>query len=105
LVEEVRAPEAARLDEVRWELRALLAESYGALGRSADAIGLLRAMTCDDPLREEIWARLVTLLHKAGRRGAALATYRCARSAIVRDLGVEPGAELAGAYRMVLGWR
>ncbi len=102
LAEEVRAPETARLDEVRWELRELLAESYRALGRSADAIGLLSAMTCDDPLRENVWARLVTLLHETGRRGAALATYRRARSAIVRDLGIEPGAELAGAHRMVL---
>jgi DNA-binding SARP family transcriptional activator len=43
-----------------------------------------------------------TLLHEAGRRGAALATYRRARSAIVRDPGIEPGAELTGAHRTVL---
>ena len=40
-----RAPEVARLDEVRWELRELLATAYRELGRHADAIGLLRAMT------------------------------------------------------------
>ncbi|WP_370948692.1 BTAD domain-containing putative transcriptional regulator [Amycolatopsis sp. cg5] len=98
-----RAPEVARLDEVRWELRELLATACQTLGRSAEAIGLLRAMTCDDPLREDIWTRLISLLHEAGRRGEAIATFRRARSAIVRDLGVEPGAELSGAHRMVLG--
>lgn len=97
-----RAPEVARLDEVRWELRELLATAYRQLGRPADAIGLLRAMTCDDPLREDIWARLVSLLHEVGRRGEAIATYRRARTAIVRDLGIEPGAELAGAHQKVL---
>ncbi|SDW25469.1 DNA-binding transcriptional activator of the SARP family [Amycolatopsis xylanica] len=97
------APEVARLDEVRWELRELLAAAYRELGRSADAIGLLRAMTCDDPLREDVWTRLVSLLHEVGRRGEAIATFRRARSAIVRDLGVEPGAELLGAHRMALG--
>ncbi len=94
--------EVARLDRVRTEMRQSLAEVCHAIGRHADAITLLHELLDEDPLREHAWARLVLVFNETGQRNEALATYRRARSVIVRELGVEPGAFLAGAHHTVL---
>ncbi|MFD1150607.1 AfsR/SARP family transcriptional regulator [Saccharothrix hoggarensis] len=98
---ETAAPSAARLHELRWDLRERLADAYTALGRHGDAIGVLRALTAEDPMREDTWARLVRALHTAGRRANALSEYRRACALLAAELGVEPGPELVRARREV----
>ncbi|MGW3993160.1 BTAD domain-containing putative transcriptional regulator [Amycolatopsis sp. NPDC004772] len=88
-----------RLDELRRELWACLAEAQLALGRTADAVTTLRSLTSDDPLREDAWARLVRALHLLGRPAPALAAYHEARRVLAAELGVRPGPELADALR------
>ncbi|MGW0432183.1 AfsR/SARP family transcriptional regulator [Micromonospora sp. NPDC003197] len=94
--------EAARLDDLRRDLRELLAEAWLALGRHTDATALLRDLVEEDPLREGTWARLVSALHRAGRPADALAAYDQARRVIVGELGIEPGPDLVAAQGKVL---
>lgn len=60
--------QSARLDELHRELRELQAQAWLALGRHTDATAMLRDLVEEDPLREGTWARLVSALHRAGRR-------------------------------------
>jgi DNA-binding SARP family transcriptional activator len=91
-----------RLTELQRSLREDLADAQLALGRSAEAIAVLRALTEEEPLRELAWARLMTAYRKTGRRHDALAAYQRARTALVRDLGIEPGAELTAVHQQIL---
>jgi predicted ATPase/DNA-binding SARP family transcriptional activator len=58
------------------------------------AIGALTELTASYPLREGLWALLMTALYKVGRQAEALAAYRQARTNLVERLGVEPGPRL-----------
>ncbi len=102
LAVDVGAAELTWLHEVHWELKENLALTYRAVGRLADAIGLLRSMTAEEPLREGNWTQLVRVLHDVGRTGEALNAYRTARLVLTRELGIEPGEELAAAHQAVL---
>ncbi|WBQ08420.1 BTAD domain-containing putative transcriptional regulator [Kribbella sp. CA-293567] len=91
-----------RLTELHRSLREDLADAQLALGRPADAIALLRALTDEEPLREHAWARLISTLRRTGRRHDALAAYQRARATLVRELGIEPGAELVTLHQEIL---
>ncbi|WP_143268797.1 AfsR/SARP family transcriptional regulator [Amycolatopsis vastitatis] len=93
----------AKLDDLRRELWACLAEAQLELGRPADAVTTLRSLTSDDPLREDAWARLVRAWHVLGRPAQALAAYHEARRVLAAELGVRPGPELADAFRAMHG--
>jgi DNA-binding SARP family transcriptional activator len=73
-----------------------------ALGRPEAAIADLERLVADHPLRERLWARLVTALYQADRQADALdACRRC--TALLRDeLGIDPGPELRDLERAVL---
>ncbi|MGW0517539.1 BTAD domain-containing putative transcriptional regulator [Crossiella sp. NPDC003009] len=102
LAVEAAGVELARLTELRWSARHTLADALVAAGRHREAIGLLRAMTTEDPLKEPTWLRLLAALDADGRRAEALLAYQEARRAIVTELGIEPGAALREAYQRVL---
>lgn len=91
-----------RLTELHRSLREDLADAHLALGRPADAIALLRALTDEEPLREHAWTKLITTLHQTGRRHDALSAYQRARTTLVRELGIEPGAELVMLHQQIL---
>ncbi|WP_412543097.1 BTAD domain-containing putative transcriptional regulator [Longispora sp. K20-0274] len=74
-----------------------------ALGRGGQAIGELRELTAAHPFREQFRVLLVTALHQTGRRAEALAEYQAARTILIDELGVEPGANLRRAHREALG--
>lgn len=94
--------ELARLTELRWSARNRLADAYVSTGRVNEAVGLLRAMTVEDPFKEQAWLRLMKALHDSGRRAEALIAYQAARRVMVDELGIEPGADLQGLYELVL---
>ena len=92
--EEFAQAEIARLTEL-WlaatEARlAALVETGHAATAVADAEALLR----DHPLREGVWASLMTGLYRLGRQGDALRAYQRAREVIGEELGLEPGPAL-----------
>lgn len=93
----------AHLDELRLELRELLAEAQLTLGNRAAAVAALRAVTAESPLREGAWALLVRALHASGLRAEALAAHRRAKEVLAGELGIEPGPALAEAYREAIG--
>jgi DNA-binding SARP family transcriptional activator len=98
---DVSAAMLAWLAELRRELQEGLAEAYVRLGRTREAIVVLRALTDEDPFREGSWARWMLALSDAGRPGAALAVYDRIRTILADELGAEPGRELRDALRAV----
>ncbi|GGT20976.1 BTAD domain-containing putative transcriptional regulator [Nonomuraea spiralis] len=62
----------------------------------------LRGLLAEHPYREDLWGGLLLALHRGGRKAEALRTYAAVRDQLVDELGVEPGAELRGAYELIL---
>ncbi|MBM7784727.1 AfsR/SARP family transcriptional regulator [Tenggerimyces flavus] len=86
--------EAPALVDRRLRSAERLADLDLAVGRAADVVADLRALVREQPLRESLWARLLTGLDRAGRPAEALAEYEQVRTALARELGVAPGAVL-----------
>ncbi|GAB3158662.1 hypothetical protein GCM10027258_70350 [Amycolatopsis stemonae] len=94
--------EAARLDERRLSVLEERVDLDLRLGRCAELAAELQALVRQHPLRERLWAQLMLALHGAGRQSDALAVYQRIRRNLVEQLGVEPGATLRQAHRVVL---
>lgn len=99
---EAARAEVARLTEVRWSARRALADAHLAAGDVDRAVSLLRAMTAEDPLQEQCWRRLMTVLHDSGRRAEALTVYHDVCQVIAAELGIEPGAEIRALHERIL---
>jgi DNA-binding SARP family transcriptional activator len=72
------------------------------LGRHRDVISGAEAEVAAHPLREPLWEALIVALYRAGRQADALAAYGRARSRLLEDLGIEPGARLRALELAVL---
>ena len=85
---------AARLDALRL---AALEERYALeldLGGISSAVAELERLVLEHPLRERMWALLITGLYRAGRQAEALGAYERARTLLADELGIDPGPEL-----------
>ncbi|WP_207400870.1 AfsR/SARP family transcriptional regulator [Actinomadura roseirufa] len=89
--------EEARLDCVEMMVDAAL-----RLGRHREYIGMLQRMVAEHALHEGFHYRLMLALYRSGRRADALLAYRAARETLVRELGLEPGAELRRLNQAIL---
>ncbi|MER5354832.1 BTAD domain-containing putative transcriptional regulator [Kitasatospora sp. NPDC002551] len=89
--------------EARVELTELAACADLRLGRTAEAIRVLRRLAAEEPHREGVHALLIEALAAAGRRAEALEVYRRMRAALAADLGIEPGPQIAAVHQRVLG--
>lgn len=94
--------EAARLDEARFATGELRAEAALSLGRVAEAIAGLEALTVARPWRERPVGLLLVALYRGGRQADALLTYQRTRQRLRDELGIEPGPELAALHRQIL---
>ena len=83
-----------RLGEMRVNAIETRIQADLALGRDGELIGELEALVREYPLRERFWGQLMLALYRSGRQAEALRTYQQARTRLVNDLGIEPGAEL-----------
>ncbi|MFI9600178.1 AfsR/SARP family transcriptional regulator [Streptomyces sp. NPDC052043] len=72
------------------------------LGRHKEVIADLQAEVAGHPLCEGLYVRLLVALYRSGRRNDALMVYQRARSRLVRDIGLEPGPELAAVHGRIL---
>jgi len=72
------------------------------LGRAAELVPELRALTTAYPVRERFWAQLMLALYRSGRSAEALSSYRSAHAAFVEELGLEPGMALRELQRSIL---
>ena len=73
----------SRLEEVRSALLEDLLAARVELGGGGDVVGELEALVVEHPLREGLWALLITALYRAGRQADALAAYARVRTALV----------------------
>jgi DNA-binding SARP family transcriptional activator/tetratricopeptide (TPR) repeat protein len=94
--------EVPRLTELRLHA---LEESFAVqlrLGRHDSLIGELRAQVALHPLRERLWAQLMSALHAAQRQSEALTAYRSLVALLRDELGVDPGPEVQRLHRDIL---
>jgi DNA-binding SARP family transcriptional activator len=61
-----------------------------AAGRHGELVPELSELTARHPLRESLWARLLTVLGLSGRRADALARYEIIRRRIASEIGTDP---------------
>jgi len=96
------APHRVRLTETRLRLTEDELAARLALGAAGELVGELEALVAEHPLREGLWALLVTALYRAGRPADALAAHRRVTRMLAEELGVDPGPALAGLAHQVL---
>ena len=94
--------ERRALEEVRLAALEDRASAELEIGGGTALIAGLESLVRAHPLRERMWAQLITALYRSGRQGDALRSYQRARSALVEELGVEPGDELQQLHSAVL---
>lgn len=74
-------------------------------GRHGDLVVELCELTARYPLRESLWARLLVVLDRSGRRADALARYETMRARIATELGVDPDPTLQRIHTDLLARR
>ena len=89
--------ERLRLQAVEWRVEADL-----RLGRHANLVLELQALTAEHPLRERFHAQLMLALYRSGRAAEALAAFEAARRTLAEQLGVNPGPDLRRLHERIL---
>jgi YVTN family beta-propeller protein len=100
--EEAVAADIARLEEERAAALGDRIDADLTLGRHQEVVGELEALIAVSPLQERPREQLMLALYRCGRQADALAAYRSARSTLVEEVGIEPGARLRELERQVL---
>ena len=95
-------PVITRLEESRFTAIEDRVDADLLLGRHAELIGELEALVQEHPLRERLWAQLMTALYRAGRQADALRAYQRARTVLAEQLGIDPGPALQQVEEAVL---
>lgn len=67
-----------------------------------EAVDQLRLAIAGEPLREDLWAELMLVLHKSGRRADALFAFRDCRVALIDQVGLEPAQRLVALHERIL---
>jgi DNA-binding SARP family transcriptional activator/Tfp pilus assembly protein PilF len=93
--------ETTRLEERRLAALERRIDLDTADGRDSELVAELRELTSHYPLRESLWARLLTILARSGRRAEALEQYERIRTRISDELGADPGPELQAIHAML----
>ncbi|WP_165975399.1 AfsR/SARP family transcriptional regulator [Actinomadura rubrisoli] len=94
--------EAARLQETRLRAEHRRFEVKLRMGLHHDAIGPLRELTAENPLREDLWAQLILALYRANRQAEAVAAYQAISAGLASELDVVPGRPLRELYQSIL---
>ena len=72
------------------------------LGAAGVVLPVAQQLAAAEPMHELIQARYLAVLAQTGRRAAAIAHFNDVRALLSEELGVEPGPQLAGAFRHLL---
>ncbi|MFC4515296.1 BTAD domain-containing putative transcriptional regulator [Streptomyces ehimensis] len=94
--------EGPRLEEARLAVTLDRLDANLALGRHAEIVSELTGLVAQYPLREQLYARLMTALRLCGRQAEALELYHRCRRTLATELGVDPGDELRGLHQRIL---
>lgn len=95
-------PAIGRLDEAHAVCLEDRGDALLQLGRHAELVGDLEALTRQHPLRERLRGQLILALYRSGRQADALTAYQSARDVLVEQLGVDPSPQLQALHRQVL---
>jgi DNA-binding SARP family transcriptional activator len=95
-------PEIRRLEELRLVALERRIDADLALGRRAELVGELEALTRQLPYRETLRAQLMLALYGSGRQAEALDVYRETRRLLVDELGIEPGPAIQQLEQAIL---
>ncbi|MEU5425303.1 AfsR/SARP family transcriptional regulator [Streptomyces olivoreticuli] len=90
------------LTETRLESQEMLAECRLRLGRHREAVGMLYALTAENPMREVFHRQLMLALYRSERQADALKVYQTVRRTLKDELGLEPGRPLQDLQRAIL---
>jgi predicted ATPase/DNA-binding SARP family transcriptional activator/tetratricopeptide (TPR) repeat protein len=88
------APHRTRLEDIRMGLLEEVMAARVDLGSGGELVAELESLVTLHPLRERLWATLMTALYRGGRQAEALAAYARVRQLLVDELGIEPGPAL-----------
>ena len=94
--------EALRLEDAHVAAREERADVLLRLGREREALGELRQLVAEHPLRDRPALLLMRALHRLGAAADALAVFAVHRTALADELGLDPSPELVEAQRDVL---
>lgn len=100
--EEWAQPEAQRLGELRLAAQEELFDAELTCGRAADLVPEIESLARQHPLRERIWSLLMLALYRAGRQADALRAFQEHRTAMVEELGLNPGPLLRQLEERIL---
>lgn len=93
---------ATALNEQRLAVLEECIELELQLGRHRNLIGELGGLVAEHPLRERFRAQLMLALYRSSRQAEALEVYRDSREILMRELGLDPGAELQNLQDAIL---
>ncbi len=88
--------EAERLDGLRMDAQELRMEAEIAAGRARACLDDARVLVREAPYRERRWALFARALYQSGRQTEALDVLGQAKRMLRAELGLDPGADLAG---------
>ncbi|MGI5288134.1 BTAD domain-containing putative transcriptional regulator [Nonomuraea polychroma] len=94
--------ERIRLGELRFTAVEDRAEVLLELDRHQEVIGELSGLVKRHPLRERLRHLLMIAYCRSGRRADALAEFRDVRTALVREVGLEPSDDLRRCHELIL---
>jgi DNA-binding SARP family transcriptional activator/DNA-binding beta-propeller fold protein YncE len=92
----------ARLNELRLSAQLDQIDADLGLGRHAQLVGELEALSAAHPYQERVAAQLMLALYRSGRQAEALDVYRAVRSRLDDELGLQPGQELRDLEAAIL---
>ena len=94
-------PVAAGLEELRLVALERRAQARLDLGQHAEVVPELEVLAREHPLRERFEAQLMLALHRSGRQGDALRSFRRHRSTLAEETGLVPSRELVDLERRI----
>ncbi|MGO9559739.1 MAG: ATP-binding protein [Acidimicrobiales bacterium] len=87
-------PEAVRLEEMRAASLEGWLGARLALGETHEVVADAETAISEHPLREALWAKLITALYRSERQADALRAYQRLREILGDELGITPSREL-----------
>ena len=98
-------PEIARLEEQRLGALEGLLDARLQLGQVQRVVTDAESAVREHPLREQLWAVLMTALYRSGRQADALRAYQRLREQLADELGIEPSPGLRELELAILDQR
>ncbi|MEU2711586.1 BTAD domain-containing putative transcriptional regulator [Streptomyces sp. NPDC007205] len=95
-------PELSAAQNAQWDAMEDYFEAELACGRHLAVLGELEAMVESMALRERSSGQLMLALYRSGRQADALSVYSRVRTALVEELGLEPGRDLQLLQQAIL---